>query len=65
MDFNTLVPESWAGIIASGVAICAALATVLPPPAEGGSVIYRTMYRVIQWIGLNLGKATNAQDAKK
>lgn len=46
------------------VAICAAIATVLPAPKEESNVVYRAVYRVIQWVALNLGKAKNSEDPK-
>ena len=47
--------------------VCALLATVLPTPDENSNIILRLLYRLIQWVALNFGKAKNAQDtpAKK
>lgn len=57
-----LVPDTWLAWLTAIVTICAALAAVLPAPAEGGNVVYRAVYRLIQWIGFNLGRAKNAAD---
>lgn len=57
-----LVPDTWLAWLTAIVTICAALAAVLPVPAEGGNVVYRAVYRLIQWVGFNLGKAKNAED---
>lgn len=67
MDLSALqdlLPESWLAIIACLVAVCAAVAVLLPAPKEDSSTVYKAIYRVIQWVALNLGKAKNAQDAK-
>ena len=40
------------------IAVCAALAPMLPPPA--GPSAYGTFYSVVNFIGLNLGHARNA-----
>ena len=57
-----LLPESWLIYVTAAVAICAAITTILPAPSEGSGKVYRTLYTVLQWIALNLGKARNAQD---
>lgn len=59
-----LVPDSWLAWITAAVTICAAVTVVLPAPKEGGSKVYSAVYRLIQWVGLNMGKAKNAQDAQ-
>lgn len=46
--------------LAVAVALCALLAMALPPPADGGSPVYATIYRLINLIGANKGHATNA-----
>lgn len=60
-----LLPEHWLGWITIIVTICAALATVLPVPAQSSTAVYRGVYAVIQWIAFNLGKARNAQDSQQ
>ena len=40
-------------------------ATLMPAPSDASGVVYRTFYKVINWIGANIGKATNADDAAK
>lgn len=64
MDITSVFPESVAVIITQVIAVCAAIAVVLPAPAENGNVAYRIVYKVIQWVGMNLGRAANAQDKK-
>jgi hypothetical protein len=46
-------------VIAFGT-ICSAIATLLPPPLAGGSPIYATIYRLVNWMALNIGHARNA-----
>lgn len=45
--------------------MCAWAATLMPAPSDASGVVYRTFYKVINWIGANIGKATNADDAAK
>ena len=45
------------------IAVCAAVATVLPRPAAGGTGVYRVLYAVVNFIALNFGKATNTGPA--
>lgn len=60
-----LLPAHVMSWVVVAVAVCAALAVALPAPAEnGGSKAYAAFYRLVQWIGLNLGKARNAQDVR-
>jgi hypothetical protein len=44
--------------IAGIVAVASALAPLLPAPAGGGA--YATVYRVVNFVALNLGHAKNA-----
>ena len=46
------------------VTVCALLATVLPAPDEHSNIFFRLLYRLIQWVALNFGKAKNAQDTQ-
>lgn len=57
-----LVPDSWLAWLTAVVTICAAVTVVLPPPREDGNRVYRAVYRTIQWVALNLGRARNAED---
>lgn len=42
------------------VALCATLATTLPPPKVPASGFYPILYAVVNWIALNAGHAKNA-----
>jgi len=46
-------------ILAAG-AVCAAIATVLPPPKPDDSKAYKAIYTAINWCALNIGHAKNA-----
>lgn len=59
-----LLPDTWLAWITAVVTVCAAVTVVLPPPGENGNIVYRVIYRAIQWVALNLGKAKNAQDVQ-
>jgi hypothetical protein len=49
----------WAPYVAVVVAVCAALATVLPPPKLPASGWYPVLYGLINHLALNVGRATN------
>ena len=46
--------------IAAAIAICAAVATVLPHPAAGATGLYPAIYAAVNFIAFNFGKARNA-----
>ena len=46
--------------VTAAVAICAALATVLPRPTTETNGVYRAFYTVVNFIAFNIGKARNA-----
>ena len=53
--------ENWAGfIVAAVVAGCALAQTVMAPPTENSSALYKLLYAVTDKIGCNFGKARNA-----
>ena len=67
MDFSILSDflNSQTGAWSAASAVCAWAATLMPAPSDASGVVYRTFYKVINWIGANIGKATNADDAAK
>ena len=54
--------EGWAVTAAVFVAVCAALATTLKAPGENASLWWRVLYGLINMIGMNVGRARNADD---
>ena len=64
-DFLNSQTGSWALFLSATSAVCAWAATLMPAPSETSGVIYRSLYKVINWIGANIGKARNADDAQK
>lgn len=62
--FNTLaqfVGENWAGFIVTAcIAACALAQTLMPPPAETSSALYRMLYALTAKFGGNFGRAKNA-----
>ena len=64
-DFLNSQTGSWALFLSAASAVCAWAATLMPAPSETSGVIYRSLYKVINWIGANIGKARNADDAQK
>lgn len=51
--------------IMAAVTICAAICTVLPAPKADAPKAYVTVYKVLNWIALNLGHAKNAASVNK
>ena len=54
---------SYAGLVLSIIGVCAAVSALLPAPTEDSNVVYRWVYKVLNWLGANFGKAKNADDA--
>ena len=54
---------SYAGLVLSLMGVCAAVCALLPAPAEDSNAVYRVVYKILNWIGCNKGKAKNADDA--
>lgn len=54
---------SYAGLVLSLMGVCAAVCALLPAPAEDSSKVYKVIYKLLNWIGCNLAKAKNADDA--
>lgn len=63
-EFITEIFGSYAGLVLSIMGVCAAIATLLPAPAEDSNIVYKCVYKVLNFIAMNIGKATNADDAK-
>ncbi len=57
-----IVPDTWLAWLTALVTLCAAVTTALPPPGEHSGPAYKAMYRILQWIALNFGRAKNAND---
>ena len=55
MDLLTLIPEGWLAIVTAIIALASAVAAVTPTPEEGS--ILGKVYKVIDWLALNVGKA--------
>lgn len=71
MDLSILVDllnsqtGTWALVIAALGGLCALAAAFMPVPGEQSGKVYKAVYAVVNWIGCNFGKATNADDAAK
>lgn len=64
-DFLNSQTGAWALFLSAASAVCAWIATLMPAPSDASGVAYRALYKIINWIGANIGKATNADDAAK
>lgn len=54
---------SWAGVVLAAMGLCAAVCVLLPAPTESSGSVYRVVYKILNWIAMNIGKAENADDA--
>ena len=46
--------------LTAAIAVCAAVAAVLPHPPAGAAGLYPVIYAVVNFIAFNFGKARNA-----
>lgn len=56
---------SYAELVLSLMGVCAALTAFLPAPQEGSSVLYRVVYKVLNVLAANVGKAKNVAETRK
>lgn len=42
--------------------VCALICAFLPAPTDASSGLYKVAYKLLNWAGMNLGKAKNADD---
>ena len=54
---------SYAGLVLSLMGVCAAVAALLPAPSEQSGTVYRVLYRLLNLLAVNVGRARNADDA--
>lgn len=55
--FGTAAP-----VVLAAMGLCAAVCALLPAPTENSNVVYRVVYKILNWIGCNVKKAANADD---
>lgn len=65
MDLSAENFGDWGLLLSAVSAVCAWAATLMPAPSDNSGIVYRTLYKAINWAGANLGKAKNADDAAK
>ena len=54
---------TYAELVFAVMGVCAAVAALLPAPSEGSGTLYRVLYRVLNMLAVNVGRAKNADDA--
>ena len=64
-EFINEVFGSYAGLVLSVMGVCAAVSALLPAPSDASGTWYRTLYRVLNFLAVNVGRARNADDAAK
>lgn len=63
--FVELFGDYWGVVSISLVCtVCAIVAAFCPAPTEESSWFYKTVYKVINFFAVNMGKAKNADDVK-
>lgn len=53
----------YAELVFALIGVCAAVATLLPVPVEGGNIVYKVFYKVFSVLAANFGRAKNAGTA--
>ena len=61
----TYLPASWGGWVTLVISVCAAVAAFWPRPGDDAHPLVRLLYAIVNAIGFNNKKATNADDAGK
>ncbi len=56
------LPATWEGWATLVIAVCAVIAATLPRPREDAHIVWRWLYAIVNALGANFGKATNADD---
>lgn len=64
-DFLNSQTGALALFLSAASAVCAWIATLMPAPSDTSGIVYRALYKAINWFGANVGKARNADDAAK
>ncbi|HJD97259.1 hypothetical protein [Mailhella massiliensis] len=62
-EIITEICGSYAGLVLSLMGVCAAVSALLPAPSAGSGVVYRTAYKLLNLLAVNVGRAKNADDA--
>lgn len=62
-EFISEIFGSYAGLVLSVMGVCAAVSALLPAPSDSSGTIYRVIYRVLNLLAANVGRARNADDA--
>lgn len=63
MEFITnLLSNDWVSYITAAIAVFSAIAAILPTPAPGTPMA--TVYKAVDWIALNVGKAKDTGEEK-
>lgn len=59
-SFVTEFFGSYAGLVLSLIGVCAAVAALLPAPSENSGSVYRVLYKLLNVLAANVGRAKNA-----
>lgn len=60
-----IIPAEYAVYVTFVCAVCAVVCTFWNAPDEKANGFVKALYRVVNVLGLNVGKAKNADDAEK
>lgn len=60
-----IIPAEYTVYVTFVCALCALISTFWKAPSEDANIIIKFIYKLVNILGLNVGKATNADDEKK
>lgn len=60
-----IIPAQYAVYVTCVCALCAAVCTIWKAPDEKANTLVKFVYKVVNLLGMNVGKAKNADDAEK
>ncbi len=64
-EIISIIPEQYGVYVTCLCAGCAAICTLWKAPDEKANTLVKFVYKVVNLLGMNVGKAKNADDAEK
>ncbi len=60
-----IIPAEYTAYVTCACAVCAVVCTFWKTPDEKANVFVKAVYKIVNVLGLNVGRAKNADDAEK
>lgn len=60
-----IIPAQYSVYVAFACTLCAVVCTIWKAPDEKANTLVKFVYKVVNLLGMNVGKAKNADDAEK